>query len=131
MKKILIAIKPQYAEKIFSGEKHYEYRRNLPKEVSVAIVYETAPVKKIVGEFSVNNILVDTIDGLWNLTKDYSGLTEEDYKNYFHGKAFAKALSIDKVFKYSCMYDLIDFGVRCAPQSWQYLKQEDMLEKEG
>ena len=48
---ILLSIKPEYVEKILKGEKRYEFRRKLcQKEVDKIYIYETSPVKKVVGE---------------------------------------------------------------------------------
>ena len=44
MATILLSIKPEYANKIFDGQKRYEYRKRIPKkEVSKIIVYSSAP----------------------------------------------------------------------------------------
>ncbi|MFR5844991.1 MAG: ASCH domain-containing protein [Oscillospiraceae bacterium] len=32
MATILLSIKPEYANKIFDGQKHYEYRKRIPKK---------------------------------------------------------------------------------------------------
>ena len=57
--KILLSIKPEFVEEIFSGRKKFEYRKAIftNKKVTSAIVYSTMPVGKIVGEF--------TIEGFW------------------------------------------------------------------
>ena len=56
--KILLSINPEYVKKIFSGDKEYEYRRNIfkNKEVQSIIIYCTYPIKKIVGEFFIEKI---------------------------------------------------------------------------
>ena len=54
MRKILISIKPKYVQDILLGKKLYEYRKRLPSDVDAAIIYATAPVKKIVGEIKGN-----------------------------------------------------------------------------
>lgn len=56
--RVLLSINPQYADKIFSGEKIYEYRRNIFKntDVKIVLVYATSPIKKIIGEFYIEKI---------------------------------------------------------------------------
>ena len=51
--RVLLSIKPEFVEKIFSGEKLYEYRKAMFKNVNVSsvVIYSTMPVGKIVGEF--------------------------------------------------------------------------------
>ena len=56
---ILISIKPEYASKILDGIKKYEYRTTKAKNVNKMIIYATSPVKKVIGEAEVKNILED------------------------------------------------------------------------
>ena len=54
MATILLSIKPEYANKIFDGQKHYEYRKRIPKkEVSKIVVYSSAPEQAVIGEIEV------------------------------------------------------------------------------
>lgn len=54
--RILLSINPEYVEKIFSGTKKYEYRKNIfkNKEVKTILIYSTSPIKKI-GNYSAIN----------------------------------------------------------------------------
>ena len=56
--KVLLSIKPEFVEKIFDGSKKYEYRKVLPKrtDISVIVIYASAPVQRVVGEFRINEI---------------------------------------------------------------------------
>ena len=46
---ILMSIKPEYANKIFSGIKRYEFRKRIPKQPYERVyVYSSSPVKKII-----------------------------------------------------------------------------------
>ena len=58
--KILLSIKPEFVEEIFSGRKKFEYRKAIftNKKVTSVIVYSTMPVGKIVGEFTIEEVLV-------------------------------------------------------------------------
>ena len=57
MSKILIPIKPEYVDKILSGNKKYEYRKIKPKrKVDKMIIYSTYPIMKVVGEVEVIDI---------------------------------------------------------------------------
>ena len=53
--KVLLSINPPYVDKIFNGEKKFEYRRAIFKDNSVdtIVIYSTSPIKKVVGEFKV------------------------------------------------------------------------------
>ena len=49
---VILSIKPEFVEKIFSGEKQYEYRKILFKQkVDTVYIYASRPISKIVGEF--------------------------------------------------------------------------------
>ena len=49
MRKMLLSFKPEVYEKIKSGKKKFEHRRNLPDEPIMAYMYGSAPVKAITG----------------------------------------------------------------------------------
>jgi hypothetical protein len=52
---VLLSIKPEFVEKIFSGLKKYEFRRVIfkSKSVSRVVIYASSPVQRVVGEFAV------------------------------------------------------------------------------
>ncbi|MDD8572078.1 ASCH domain-containing protein, partial [Escherichia coli] len=49
--KVLLSIKPEYAESILSGKKKYEFRKNIfrNKNVDTIVIYATMPVGKVIG----------------------------------------------------------------------------------
>ena len=49
MRKMLLSFKPEAYEKIKSGKKIFEHRRNFPDEPIMAYMYVSAPVKAITG----------------------------------------------------------------------------------
>ena len=123
MKKILLSIKPEYAEKIFTGIKTYEYRRKIFRDenVKTVVVYVTSPIQKIIGEFSIEKVLSDTPQNIWNQTKDNSGITKEFYDNYFHNRNKAYAIKIKSPNKYKKPMELKEFNIFSAPQSFIYV----------
>ena len=67
---VILSIKPEFVEKIFSGEKQYEYRKILFKQkVDTVYIYASRPICKIVGEFKIDEILCDKPENIWKLTK--------------------------------------------------------------
>ncbi len=48
MRKMLLSFKPEVYEKIKSGKKKFEHRRNFPDEPIMAYMYVSAPIKGIV-----------------------------------------------------------------------------------
>lgn len=91
----LFSIKPEYVNKILSGEKYYEYRKVIfKKKVTKIVIYCTMPVGKIIGEFEVEDILSGRPDEIWERTREYSGVNEEFYVEYFQGKEVGYAIKI-------------------------------------
>ena len=88
--KILLSIKPEFVEEIFSGRKKFEYRKAIftNKKVTSVIVYSTMPVGKIVGEFTIEEVLVDEPQSIWRKTRKFSGITKRFFDDYFTGKIF-------------------------------------------
>lgn len=122
--KVLLSIKPQFVEEIFNGNKKFEYRKNIFKRkgITSVVIYSTMPVGKIVGEFDIGDILIDTPKSLWEKTKNYSGTTEEFYDNYFMDRIKGYAIKIKSLKKYKepiCPYE--KFENFTAPQSFKYL----------
>lgn len=123
--KVLLSIKPEFVEKIFSGEKKFEYRRTIFKDDSIntIIVYCTMPIGKVVGEIKIDEILNLDIETLWDKTKDESGIKYDFFKSYFHDKDFGYAIKFDNVIQYDDPINLNEIreGLR-APQSFCYIE---------
>ena len=49
MRKMLLSFKPEVYEKIKSGKKIFEHRRNFPDEPIMAYMYVSSPVKAVTG----------------------------------------------------------------------------------
>ena len=123
MCKILMSINPIYADKILSGVKKYEYRKVKAKKdkFNKIVIYATYPIMKVVGEVEVKDILEETPEKLWNVTKEYSGVTKQFYDNYFNKSSKAIAYKLGKIEKYDEPKKLEDVGIKCVPQSFLYL----------
>ena len=81
--KVLLSIKPEFVEKIFAGTKKYEFRKSLFKKngVKYVVIYASAPIKRVVGEFEIDDILSDDVDVIWDRTQKYSGITKAFYQS--------------------------------------------------
>ncbi|MCP4355864.1 MAG: hypothetical protein GY793_09600 [Proteobacteria bacterium] len=123
--KVLMSIKPKYADKIFNGEKLYEFRRAIFKnrEVKSVIVYASSPVQKVIGEFEIDKIIETDIDDLWNLRKNFPEADESSFREYYKGKKVCFAIKVKQVTRYKEPKQLKDFGVKFAPQSFVYVKK--------
>ena len=126
-KTILLSIRPCFVEKIFSGEKLFEYRKNIPTDIDYVVIYATVPVKNIVAIVEVDSVLKGTPREIWEKTKSNSGITEDYFKSYFHQRDNAFAIKFKDVHKLQepkSLNVLDDVG--CAPQSFRYV-QEPLL----
>lgn len=123
MKAIILAINPEFVSKIFSGEKCYEYRKRLStKDINKIYIYETAPVKRIVGEVTVKKKILCEKEKLWEMTKNSSGITKVHFDSYFNSQDFAGAYFLGSVTRYEVPKPLEDFGLNYAPQSFVYIE---------
>jgi predicted transcriptional regulator len=121
--KVLLSIKPEFADKIFNGTKKYEFRKSVfkNKNVDTVVVYASSPWKYIIGEFKIETILSDSVDRIWEQTHESSGISEDFYRMYFANKTSAYAIKIGSVKKFKKPKQLSDYHINHAPQSYVYL----------
>lgn len=122
--KVLLSIKPEFAEKIFDGSKQYEFRRTIfkNKDIKKVVVYASFPVQKVIGEFEIEHIIKENLECLWEQTKTDSGISEELFFKYFTNKKEGFAIKIINTIKYTrpkCIK--ADFNAT-PPQSFLYLQ---------
>jgi len=124
--RVLLSIKPEYAEKILNGTKRFEYRKAAPRNEAVhtVVIYATMPVGRVVGEFEVAGVLRESPDVLWKQTRTASGITRAFFDEYFSGRDEAVAIAVRKPKRYPKPLMLEDVsGSATAPQSFQYLPE--------
>lgn len=121
--KILLSIKPEYAEKILNGSKRYEYRTVMPKHfVETVVMYSTLPEGMVVGEFSVERVLIMTPADLWRKTSKKSGISADSFDEYFKGRDVAYAFEIEEAKRYEQALPLQAVcDAKRPPQSFRYL----------
>jgi predicted transcriptional regulator len=121
--KVLLSIKPEYANKIFSGEKRFEFRKRAFRniEVHTVVVYSTMPVGRIIGEFTIKHIHQDSPDSIWSKTEKYSGIKEDFFREYYFGRDLAVAIEVDKPILYKkAINPKEEYKDFTAPQSFMY-----------
>jgi len=121
--KVLMSIKPEFANKIFAGEKRFEFRRAIfkNKDIEKVLVYASSPVQKVIGEFEIDDILDYDIETLWSETSQASGISKQYFDQYFKGKEQGYAIKIKNIRKYQkplCIKE--DFNI-IPPQSFAYV----------
>lgn len=122
MSKMLLSIKPEYVDKIVAGTKKYEFRKFLCHEgIDTIVIYATAPVKKVVGEIALLDIIEGDVEHVWRKTRDFGGILEKDYKAYYEGRKVAIAYQLGEVTLYDEPMELKDLGLDYVPQSFAYI----------
>lgn len=121
----ILSIKPQYVERIFDETKKYEFRKQIFKneQVSEVVIYATAPVMRVVGEFTFKNIIIDSPENIWIKTRDYAGIDFEAYMDYFSNRELGYAIEIERVKKYKKSKSLKSVAPQLVmpPQSFAYI----------
>ncbi len=118
-----MSIKPEYVKKIFDGTKKYEYRKTKCKiKPTKIIVYTSSPIKKVVGEIIIEDILYDKKEIIWDKTKVSGGIEKKNYDKYFEKKEDAIAYKIKEYIKYDSPKELSEYNIKYAPQSYVYIK---------
>lgn len=121
--KVLLSIKPQFAEQIFSGVKKYEFRKTLFKRsnVDTVVLYASSPIQRVLGEFKILSVLSNNPSDIWETTQKESGITRDFFFDYFKDKDVAHAIEIGEVIRYHSPKFLLDYNIKHAPQSFRYL----------
>lgn len=121
--KVLLSIKPEFAERIFDGSKKYEFRRSIFKNpnITTVVVYASSPVQRVIGEFEIETVLRDSPQTLWKKTKKHSGISEEFFFDYFSEREEGFAIKVKKTRRFRkprCLRSSYDVS---PPQSFCYV----------
>lgn len=100
---VLLSIRPEFSDAIWSGSKRFEYRRRVFDIFRYAeiFVYTTAPISRVTGRFFVRDLVVGTPDQVWEATQDYAGIDKGRYSDYYFDRdiAFAIAIGVTEQFE--------------------------------
>lgn len=129
---VLLPIIKEYSDKIFDGEKLYEFRKSsFKKLVDTVVVYESrSNIKdKIVGYFTVDlensKVLpVEEIIEFARLNYKHTGISTNELRQYYKDCKYGYIIKIDKT--YPCRINHIEiFGDNFrAPQNFYYIENE-------
>ncbi|MCV9386862.1 ASCH domain-containing protein [Reichenbachiella ulvae] len=124
--KVILSIKPEFAEKIFNGSKKFEFRRRLykNKQIKTIVVYASSPISKVIGEFEIEEVIYDELNSLWQTTSELSGISRDYYFDYFKGTEMGFAIAVKKAELYDepvCIKET--FGIK-PPQSFAYVQTQ-------
>ncbi len=121
--KVLLSIKPKFAERIFNGSKKYEFRKVIFKnpKIKTIVVYASSPVQRVIGEFDIETILQDTPKRLWRETREQAGVSEEFFFDYFSKRNNGFAIKVKRTRRYKKPRCLRTSYNITPPQSFCYI----------
>ncbi len=119
---IILPIKHQFVQEILNGNKTFEYRKKKPlQKIEKIIFYVTTPINKCVCSATIKNIIEEPPVKLWEMTKDKSGITIEEFKNYYKNKEMGVAFELTNIIEFKRHFCLKEIGVNFVPQNFIYL----------
>jgi len=124
----LLSVRPQFAERIYSGVKTLEIRKVAPLVSSgtVVLMYESGKQRKITGWFELGGITWHSPDDLWNDFGSQTGLEESEFVEYCRDHDKVAALKVVKSGKFNSPLGLSDLRQVIPnfmpPQNFRYLK---------
>ena len=120
--KILLSIKPIYANKILNWEKKFELRKFIPKEkFDTIIIYSSSPEKRIIWEFEVEEIIYEDINKLRDVTKESSCVDKKFFYEYYKWKNKGYAIKVKESKRYKESLPITKYA-KFPPQSFMYVK---------
>jgi len=121
---VILSIRPNFCKMIFCGLKVYEYRKRIftCSDVDKVYVYATKPICRIVGYFTIDEVIADKKNDIWEKTHKDGGISKEFFDAYFKNSETAYAIKIGQVVKLDTPIDpkevIKDFH---APQNFMYV----------
>ena len=123
--RVLLSVKPRFAEAILEGEKTFEFRRAVfrRQDIETVVLYASSPTRRVVGEFTIDQVLSLALDALWGATQTGGAIDREYFDQYFQGCTTGHALKVKRARRYRSPLCLrANFGINHPPQSFCYLK---------
>jgi predicted transcriptional regulator len=100
-RRLLISVRPRFANAILDGSKTVELRRTPPRLAipTQALIYASSPTMALVGTCNVVRVVSHTPWGLWCKYGKQTGVSYEEYQEYFVGAPVAFGLILtDPIF---------------------------------
>lgn len=125
---VLLSIKPEFAEKVLTQQKQYEFRKTSfrdPGAIDTIFMYASSPTQEVVGQFSIGEIVEATPMQLWDDYAELSGIQHRDrFMSYFDGTETGYAIEIKDPTSLSPTVDpWSHFDDFRPPVSFQYVDE--------
>jgi predicted transcriptional regulator len=121
-----MAIQPLFASKILTGTKAVEFRKaRFNRAVSHIIIYSSSPERKVLGYFTVRQIVEGDPKSLWRKYERISDTEKSYFSRYFGSATTGIAIRIEKVRRLDDPVPLNYVYERDSPpQSFCYMPTE-------
>lgn len=122
--RVLLSIKPKFADRIMAGSKKYEFRKVIFRHPSIheIVIYSSSPVKMIVGTCTIQSVVEHHPLALWEHCKEAAGIGEDDFFSYFEGRNRGYAIEIGETVAFERPVDpKVCDPEFVPPQSFQYV----------
>ena len=105
-----------------AGKKKYEFRKFHCRDgIDTIVIYVTAPVKEVIGEVKLLDIIEGDVEYVWHETKRFGGVLKRDYLAYYREREIAIAYQLGEITLYEKPKKLRDLGLDYVPQSFAYI----------
>lgn len=124
---VILSIRPTFCQSIFEGKKVYEYRKRVFKRTDIdkVYIYASKPICKVVGYFTIDEVIEDKKSYMWEKTHKDGGINKEYFDVYFKNCDIAHAIKIGEVVKFDTPIDpkkvIKNFT---APQNYRYVNYD-------
>lgn len=125
----LMAIHPRFANAIIDGTKRVEFRkRRLASDISTVLIYATAPISRIIGRFTVDEIVEDVPASIWERFGDAGVIERDAFFRYYDEAAAAVAIVVAHAERFDEPLALDELDDQPAvPQSFAYVSPPKVL----
>jgi predicted transcriptional regulator len=129
---VLLSVRSPHVDRLLAGTKTVEFRRrrwSVP-DGSTVLLYGSKNCRAIVGSLVVKSTIVGTRSALWDSHGSRSGLTRQEYRDYFEGSDVAVAICVGDVRRLSEPLTLEELRRRSpsfhVPQSYRFMESEEL-----
>jgi predicted transcriptional regulator len=116
---LLLAVKPEFARRILSGEKTIEVRRKFHRRWQGArvAIYASRPERALIGEATIENVQSASPAEVWDLHQDHIGCSRDEFEAYTGTTEYVFAIALSDVTPYVTSMPVCQF---------EYLLEEEL-----
>ena len=130
--RLLLSMRPEFAERVFQGTKQVEIRRKFSEKWvgSKAVIYGSKPLGALMGEVTVAGVTADCPNNIWERFGPRAGCSHDEFTIYVGAAAQVYAIELRDVapYTYSISTDqiaqLINVEDLRPPQSFMDVKAD-------